>query len=383
MAQVFLSWGSPNLKEMEALSSALTRAGVSVWQSKHGMEAADDPHDVVVQEIEQADIAVFLLSEAVIDRPWVRDELAWCFAKTRRDPQFQLLPFFVGPRPTQWPTIIQSTNMNVGDISALDDDALNRAVALVRRYLHLPEPIIVPAALFAMTTPQFDHERSRGSWRHADSLCEKLGMSGPLVERLLRGRYAETVDAFCPFGDGRTLKELVGRMTVLANKQKAAEDPPVLLRWCTADELQNSREVKKLWSSQTSLLFVDSVSLEVESIRNAVANLPFPRELTRSALVWIPPYSGHTATLEDSILASLDRVNWLQQAFVSFTDVADVDRAVAFDLLTPSGLNHWLLRLLGRPHYVSARSDARSAIRERWPASSMSPSRDFNRAGGR
>lgn len=377
MARVFLSWGSPDEGQMRIVSGALRGAGLDVWDSAHDMQAGDDPFNVVLSEISAADTAIFLLSEAVSNRDWVRRELDWCYAEHKRRPQFRILPFLIGEKPETWPALIRDVALNVDDISSLDSPALVRMVGVVHSSLGLPDPIVLPAALFAMSSSQFGALPDT-TWEEIGRLCRKLGMDPPLVDAL-GARYGNDATDFRPFGP-ETLVSTVERMLYVANRQRPISERPILLRWCGNDLFQRGSATEALWTSQSSLLLIDSISLAVAEVRARLMNLRWPRERSQSAVVWIPPYSRHTAELETLIPGAMTGIAWLEQAFEDFVSISDSTRSVAFDVPTSASLNHWLLQLLRRPLRDQPSAERVAAMSRYRPPTGLAPSRDFNRS---
>jgi hypothetical protein len=217
-------------------------------------------------------------------------------------------------------------------------------------------------------------------WERARQICQTLGMTAPIAESLL-ARYENDADSFKPFG-GQPLKAAVERMFYVANAQKPPSERPLLLQWYTPEQLATDRAIQDLWASQSSsLLFIDSISLAVNRVYRVLTNLPWPTERKRTGVVWLPPYSTHTARVEASILESLSGIVWLRQAFQDFTNFSDPQRDVTFDASSSAALDHWLFRVLTRSMQEKASEGARAAMRNQFaPSGNLNPQRDFNRS---
>src|SRR5438093_6917810 len=82
MAEVFISWASPDKAAVDELAERLEVSGIKYWISSRDMRPGEDPRDRVQKEIQDAKVAAFLLSDTAADREWIIRELDWCvFAK--------------------------------------------------------------------------------------------------------------------------------------------------------------------------------------------------------------------------------------------------------------------------------------------------------------
>jgi hypothetical protein len=84
MADIFISWGSPDSTLVKLLRDRLRDIGLDVWEYSEDMDAGDAIQNRVMKTIEKSRIAIFCLSDVALQREWVKSEIAACaFLPTR------------------------------------------------------------------------------------------------------------------------------------------------------------------------------------------------------------------------------------------------------------------------------------------------------------
>jgi tetratricopeptide (TPR) repeat protein len=88
MADVFISYSKIDYASAEALASELTSLGIDVWWD-YELYAGDDFHDVIMEELEAAKVAIVIWSDAAVASRWVRGEAEHAAANGK------LIPLYV------------------------------------------------------------------------------------------------------------------------------------------------------------------------------------------------------------------------------------------------------------------------------------------------
>jgi hypothetical protein len=98
MANVFISWGSPDRKSAQQLAARLKSIGLDVFFSLEDMYAGDQPTPRVLAEIAQARVAIVALSDESVRRQWVTNEIAWCVQRSAdaQHPMKKIIPLIAG-----------------------------------------------------------------------------------------------------------------------------------------------------------------------------------------------------------------------------------------------------------------------------------------------
>ena len=200
--------------------------------------------------------------------------------------------------------LLRKFPISTGRLSNNDEFKLKDTVRIA---LKLPAPIVVPAAFLAM-----NQEQARALLETAEvtaalfTLCGAVGMEPfPRLKEALLRRYGKTAEEFSPFPGG-TLKDIV--QDTIAETNNARNSGPDKTRlwvwWCTDALLDGTHRdfglASQLWERGPSIAIVDSISVLHLMIYKQFTDLPDPREAASSALLWVPPYTLHTAQLEEA-----------------------------------------------------------------------------------
>ena len=362
MAGIFLSYGSPDTAAVLRLRDRLEALGITVWEYREHMPVGAQIHETVNAAINAARLAVICFSDETADRDWITREVDWCFKAIKDGDRemMEVLPVWVGPHPEKKiPKLLDENHYSVFDLEGGDDAALAKLALQILEKLGEQAPHLVTAALFAMTKTQcselFDAWQAAGqtddpAYKGLRSLCATLGMvSPPELFQLLSQRYGDRPEDLAPFQSGQPLidsiYEILERINVarIGRKQR-----PILLRWVHKELFGTVAEktwARDLWRSGDSLLIVDSVSTFHPAINANVLKLPTSLDSKRAALLWIPPYTQLTASLDEPLGSTVHVVDPLGDAFRSLAE--EPSRPITFDTGTPLALRLWLLRMLG------------------------------------
>lgn len=176
------------------------------------MNVGDDIPQRVMAEIDRASLAIVCLSDQSAAREWITTEVAWLNRALTAGSLKAILPVKVGPlSQSVIPTLLRNISVLTYDPSQLDqaEKMLERLMRAVREHLSAKSPIVTPAALFAMTTAQFEELAPNLAGVKA-LLCQHLGMqASPESAVGRRTRYGDTVEAFAPFTATKPLVETV------------------------------------------------------------------------------------------------------------------------------------------------------------------------------
>ena len=343
------------------MSRRLANVGLDVFFSDDDMHTGDDPNVRVKQAIHDASVAIFALSDESVGRPWVHDEIAWCELK-RSEPNAnmkKLMPVIVGPLSQEKvPRIIKDLHLFDLTDERRWNERLQRLINDVSTALGKDQPIILPAAIFAMTQEQFDTLLSQPpqALGHLVALCMAVGMSQQTdVEALkeqLSGRYGASADDFRPFRGQPPLSDIINdSIRALNRKLKKLNQQTVFVRWDHKRLLDPTNDFEDWFvesrRNSSCLTIIDSVSAFHSDIQSAITRTPSPRTERRYGLAWIPPYFESPRKLEQETKEATSRVG-VQPLSAAFLDwQALTDRWVAFDTGSATSLKQWILRAVG------------------------------------
>jgi len=380
MAKVFISWASPDRPVVDALAKRLATEGMDYWISLRDMKAGEDPTPVVMAQIREAKIAVFLLSDQIVDRVWIQRELAWCVFD-----QKPILPASIGPlAPEKVPELIRHLHRLDLAPGAEHEKKLDRFVKEVARALHEEEPVRFPCALFAMTEGQYaDIAKDEDAWQNITTHCQKSGISLAEVDQFLKGRYGKTALDFSPFENGATMAQVVLEAVFRTNQTRRQRGRrSIRVRWYQ-DELMGDPKANKAardqWASAGSLLIVDSVSVCHAAIRQSLStNIPQPRNPELAAVLWIPPYTRHTSGLEKLTELAAWKVPTIGDVFEDYLSPKVPDRWKAFDASTRASVSDWVYRVVqSQPDDILPNQAYKQEFQNAIPSAMTSPKEFF------
>ncbi len=351
---VVVLYYQPDETVVEPMIDRLKAEGLPLWDHKHEMAAGTAVGPEIRERIRTATLVLLCASDAAAERDWFGFEAAWAQAFLHERPAALML-LRVGefdPEGIPDPLSLDGRNSFDLTIGHFEERCGKLADDLFAR-LDLRRPVVVTGVVAAMTRDQFDQILDDGA---PDSLSQVMRGSGVRSDQLtscMRERYGDSAYDFCPFGapdhgPRETVPELVSRLLPEINKQRHEEDTAeVVVRWVNDDA--SSDEGRQFWEMGDSLIVVDGASLLDESVKSMVEQLPDPDEKNRCALVWIPPFTQHTAEGVSRLesLMGLNRVkdpfrNWLEGRHLS------QGRALGFDFSVPAALTDWMFRTLSQ-----------------------------------
>jgi|GEM_PF-5342715 len=390
MADIFISWGSPDRDAVLPLRDLLRGLGLDVWEYSEDMGAGDRIQARVMKTIEQVRVAILCLSDAAVQREWVRNEIAVC-AYARETGQIEhLIPVKVGAlSDDNLPLALRNLDLFALDLAdpALKDANTTRLLDDIDAALEETAPVVMPAAIFAMKESEsmslfdglrraYEEARARGGAAAADAgefgdagddeseeagdpsfteeqeelwkLCTLVGMKDPPhLYEFLQQRYGNTPGEMTPFHSDRKIADVVNEVLGEVNRARIASGHrPIFLRWVTDELFRGSRAerriVREWWRNRDSLLIIDSVSTFHPAIKERLIRL----RAERSALLWLPPYTRHTAGMEEALRSAAEAIPALGDEFTDLGAGRNPRRAVSFDTSTSLALQVWLRRAL-------------------------------------
>ena len=375
MASVFISWGSPDEVLATDLAQRLKSLGIDVYFSGVDRNPGDEIAARILAEIQSASVAVLALSNASIERKWVKDEIAWCFQRSQQKTlPLQVIPVVIG---TLDEDEIRDYFRGLERV-VLTDPAKREAnlELLVDRIIR--DKVIVPAALFAMTVSEFNALCDKATDADLDrlrKLCRSVGMGNEAANwrdtarQLFGARYANEREAYQPFG--QPLKPMIDRaVTRLNERRRGLKQPPIWLAWDTDALLDPKRRAdgsfRDFRRSRSRLTVVDCLSAFHEPIQEALKDMPRPTSDSRSGIVWVSPFFQSSDT-EELIKDVAQRPSELQDAFSDWSKFAD--RSVAFHTGTATAFQQWLARAIGDlASPPEALEPARRAMEDQYPS---------------
>jgi len=345
MADVFISWASPDRPVVDELEARLRAFGINYWISSRGMGVGEDPKDRVQKEIREAKVAVFVLSGQAVDREWIQREVDWCVFANKT-----ILPVALTRLPDEAvPRLIASLHRADLSPGPKREQNLVQFVNEVQDALVTSPPLILPCALFAMNREQYNKlPKNDVRWDAIVRMCGIAGIHAKDVDDQLNARYGATDMDFSPFEANKPLRTTIYETLLMLNVERtAARRKQLHLLWCQ-DRLigpEADDTLKDLWATGNPILIVDSVSLCHDDIRSTIAQLPQPDYISRLSLLWVPPYTRHTEALEGWIQSATQEVSLFNEGFRRFKQRTLLDRWTAFDIATPVALSDWIYRV--------------------------------------
>lgn len=363
MDEIFVSWATPNKPIVDRIIDRLSDLGMPVNEYSRRLRGGGEIRPFIVQGINRARMVLAIVSlEALDHSDWVREEVTLAGGRLNDNDNRleQLVLVRVGDVPDdQIPRMVQSDRWRFLDLDPEpQEDQLERLIIELRHALGQKAPFVIPAALFAMTTEEFDRFRDPHGGGHdperiarLTALCQRAGMAAqPDLWDQLRSRYGTTVADFAPYGtdkEGRT-RRLVdvaqGALRTVNERRSRAQRQPLYLKWYSREDFASDR-TRDQWIQGPSVLFVDSVSALETSIATALQTLPPPDAADKAAVICLPPYTGHNMELEELIRQCLEGQFFLRDTFRAWRD-RNERPGLAFDLPTETSLRRWFAQLL-------------------------------------
>jgi hypothetical protein len=346
---IFISHGSPDQDLVLPVIRRLRQFGFDIREYQSGMPPGIEISSWILESIQASRLAILLVSAKSLNREWLATEIDWCWGRFKAG-QLHIVPVLVGSLSReQTHHLLRNSELRFYTLGSGQDYELEltQLVDGVRTILGQAAPNVVPAALLAMNSEQYrDLVKVDAHHKLLSPLCEKLGMgSFPPLGELLRTRYGESAEDFSPF-PGTRLVEIIHRTLESSNRaRRLAKRSPIWLRWCTT-ELFEDDSVRDLWMSGPSLLVVDSISVLCKAVADRFLALPAAIHPASSALLWVPPYTTHTAGLEVIMEQSLQTLKPLLDKFRRW-ERESTEPFLAFDIGTPATLRRWLYRAFG------------------------------------
>jgi hypothetical protein len=360
--EIFVSWGMPDKSIADRIIGRLGDLGMPVNEYSRELSAGGEIRPYIVESIKKARMVLAIVSEQTLDHSdWVREEVT--LAASRLDDRDNRLERLVLVRvgdvsDDRIPVILQPDRLR---FLYLDPEPPEQQLELLiielRRALGQSAPSVVPAAVFAMTTTEFDSFRDPYGGHDPEkivrlaALCQSAGMPvQPDLWHHLRGRYGTTVEDFAPYGTDqegkarRLIDVAQGALRTVNERRSRTQRQPLYLKWYSREAFTDDR-IRDQWRQGHSILFVDSVSALESNIAMALQNLPLPDAADKAAVIFLPPYTYHNMELEELIRQCLEGQFFLRDTFRAWRDRTERP-GLAFDLPTETSLRRWLAQFL-------------------------------------
>jgi hypothetical protein len=352
----------PNQSIVDRIIDRLGDLGMPVNEYSRKLRGGGEIRPYIVQSINRARMVLAIVSEQALDHSdWVWEEVTLAAGRLDdHDNRLERLVLVrVGHVPAhRIPVMLQPDRLRFLDLDPEPrEDQLELLIIELRRALGQSAPVVIPAALFAMTTEEFDRFRDPDGGLDPERiarltlLCQSAGMTThPDLWDQLRSRYGTTVMDFAPYGtdqEGRARRLIdvaQGALRTVNERRSGAQRQPLYLKWYSREDFVNDR-IRDQWGQGPSVLFVDSVSALETNIAIALQNLPQPNTADKAAVICLPPYTYHNMELEELIRQCLEGHYFLRDTFRTWRD-RNERPGLAFDLPTETSLRRWLAQLL-------------------------------------
>jgi hypothetical protein len=273
VSAIFFSWASPDATVAQLILDRLRDAGLSVSEYTEDMVTGDDIAEWVANKIEEARIFVGCVSQAALEHSgWVAAEIGAASARYVRkvNPLERMMIIRIGDPPDGWqsPLVPKSKIRYFNITDRTNADALEAQVEELVSDLHealgTSAPLVIPAALFAMTAAEFADLPQYVDQNRLDRLvllCRGVGMPPmPVLWDELSKRHGATDRDFTPYAEDRTLIQLAEAVVRSVNvRRRGSGKRPIHLRWCSRAELSQDDAIRDRWIKErrccSSILF--------------------------------------------------------------------------------------------------------------------------------
>jgi hypothetical protein len=351
MADIFISWGSPEKEAVEPLVRRLDDSGLDFFEYTDMMRSGRITVQVL-EEIHKAKLALFLFSDSSVTREWFRRELDWCYSDEcdSSRPMKDLVFANVGSLTIdRLPDLIQGRFVYDFNAKASYEMTLCRLIQDIHRKLGYKELLVIPATVFAMTSDEA-RELNRINYQ-LEQVSDLYRQAGIGQEEDWGGsfssRYGKTPEAFAPFSNEATVKDVVQSVLRQVNRGRR-KSVKISIQWYDRRLLAANTEAgdnaRNDWRRDCHVLFIDAVSLLINSIASDLTSvLSLTRNEMRRALVWIPPYTRHAGHLQN-LITQIQKPMPLRSLLQDWQTRPEC--CVAFDTATNVSLRRWLTYVL-------------------------------------
>jgi TIR domain len=358
MAQIFISWSTPDRVFVNRIAERLEQEGFTVDEYSRDPTGGSIRRNVY-RYVQNAELALVCLSAASVNADWIRREVTYCEVRNIECGLPEIIPLILD-KPNvpeaQWPAQLREGDLRKFYLSAVPDDTeINKILETVSKTLRGEMRRVVPSVLLAYNREEADLALEKPNVREVlEPLCRTVGMRWEDGGKdLLLQRYGAAAEDFAPFpsdgGGSVKIKDLVQTALRVANRERGrtAKKPPLGIWWCT-EEISDPNDPDRdravqLWRTGSSILVIDSISLvDTDSpLYDQFRDLPDPDNAATSALLWVPPYTLHTVLLEQVTAETLRPLNRLFDKFTRWNREPSPPY-LAFDIGTRPTLRHWL-----------------------------------------
>jgi hypothetical protein len=360
--EIFVSWGMPDKSVVDRIIGRLGDLGMPVNEYSRRLPGGGEIRPYIIESIKRARTVLAIVSAQALDHSdWVREEMTLAAGRLDdHDNRLERLVLVrVGHVPAdRIPVMLPPDRFRFLDLDPEPrEEQLELLVIELRRALGQSAPFVVPAALFAMTTKEFDRFRDPHGGHDPEkiarlaALCQSAGMPAqPNLWRQLRSRYGTMVADFAPYGTDqegkarRLIDVAQDALRAVNERRNRVQRQPLYLKWYSREAFSDDR-IRDQWRQGHSLLIVDAVSALEPNIATALQNLPLPDASDKAAVIFLPPYTYHNMELEEQIRQCLEGQFFLTDTFRAWRYRTERP-GLAFDLPTETSLRRWLAQLL-------------------------------------
>jgi hypothetical protein len=377
MADIFISWSSPDAQIVRPVIQRLRQHGLDVLDFEADLDAGSIGQSVQ-EYIEKARLMVMFVSEETNERAWLKRETEW--AAYRQNQQMnnnqrvlKMIPVLIGnvnleklnaflaknedQKRLRIPAAVrhavnaaESDNVQPAErltTGAISETTLQNIVVRISATLNLPKPIVIPTILLAMNYEEATmHLSSPEKYQKISRLCSAAGMP-PFPDALgaLLSRYKDTAEKFSPFPGEQPLKEIVEAALEPINTARAQNQQRLWLWWCRdaligPEHPDYDNAVQRI-SRGASLVILDSISADFAPVRDMYTAVVGLQAATHQALLWVPPFTHHTADFRKHIEDLLLTPPRLRQEYLRWGSNGP-EPHILLDIATAPSLRSWL-----------------------------------------
>ena len=293
---IFLSYAAEDVAWAAKLETDLKADGTKVFRDGSRLEVGRKWEPQLQQALDQSQHLVNLWSNNAKNSNWVHKELSRFERQAEDDSKRRLICVNLEGRNDAYQSYQHIDIDYAADPAGLDADVWRSLVTRIRAAIEEDENVErIETVVLAMTADDADTSKGGGLSRASlTTIQEQFGLS----ESDVRARYTGGPLDWHPFGGPVSVRSLLDQLIVAVNGAVGTASPDLHFGWRpVADEFwlplesaNGARDVAtRLARSKLSLIVVDTLSLQAQSIYRRLMLLRDYLKNTNSTWIFVPP----------------------------------------------------------------------------------------------